>query len=244
MTTGSTHGRDLDSGAEILIVASDLVGARLIASILEPAGLRRVTCVCGEREALAAVAAFGFDAAIIDIELPDGDGLNVVWGIQAAPSPCSAVIVGEDVDAAAVREALMVGVSACLRRPLRPDLLRNSVLHAVASTQLWRRCIAAAPDPRGDAHIVPRRLPPTIGARDVREAALTAREQEVLRLLLQGQSNQRMAVTLGVTTRTVKYHVTNVLRKLGARSRISLLASYNQTVGRGGTRPPDAPSSG
>jgi DNA-binding NarL/FixJ family response regulator len=224
---------DLDHPAEILIVASDLVSARLIAGTLEPAGLRRTTCVCGEREALAAVEAFRFDAAIIDIELPDGDGLNVVWGIQSAPSPCSAVIVGEDVDAAAVREALMVGVCACLRRPLRPDLLRAATLHAVACTWLWLRCIDAAPDPRGDAHRAARRLPPTIGARDVREAHLTTREQEVLKLLLEGQSNSRMATSLGVTTRTVKYHVGNVLRKLGARSRISLLASYNQTVGRG-----------
>jgi DNA-binding NarL/FixJ family response regulator len=219
--------------AELLVVGTSPLAARLVAETLEPVGLRRATCVSRESEALAALMAFKFDAAIIDLELPDGDGLNVVWGLQALPSPCSAVIVGEDVDAAAIREALMVGVIACLRTPLRPDLLRTAALHAVESTRLWRRCIEAAPDARADARRTTSRIPPTIGARDMREAGLTAREQEVLALLLDGMSNGRMAGHLGVTTRTVKYHVTNVLRKLGAQSRISLLASWRRTLSGG-----------
>lgn len=229
-----THPVAPDVRAELLVVGTSPLAARLVAETVESAGLRRATCVSTESEALAAIMAFKFDGAIIDLELPDGDGLNVVWGLQALPSPCSAVLVGEDVDAATIRESLMVGVIACLRKPLRPDLLRNAALHAVESTRLWRRCLEGSPGANADRRrTMPPRIPPTIGARDMREADLTPREQEVLRMLLDGLSNGRMATRLGVTTRTVKYHVTNVLRKLGASSRISLLASFRRTLSDG-----------
>jgi len=50
-------------------------------------------------------------------------------------------------------------------------------------------------------------------------ASLTQREQEIARLLAQGLRNQEIADTLGISTRTVEYHVANVLVKLGLRNR-------------------------
>jgi DNA-binding NarL/FixJ family response regulator len=232
MTRSGTPSPAPDRPAELLVVTAHRIGARLIAEQLEPVGLRRITCVHSEHEGLAAVQAFKFDAAIIDIELPDGNGINVVGALQGMTSPSASVLMGDDVDDGIVRVAMLVGVCACLRKPLRPELLQAAALHAVDSTRLWRRCLAAVPGERDARRVAEGRRPPKFGPEDVRNAELTPREHEVLALLLEGYSNQRMASSLGVTKRTVKYHVTNVLRKLGARSRISLLASHRRTVGR------------
>jgi DNA-binding CsgD family transcriptional regulator len=56
------------------------------------------------------------------------------------------------------------------------------------------------------------------------EIELTAREQEVLGLLREGLANKEIADTLGCSVRTVEFHVTNLLRKVGASSRLELVA--------------------
>ncbi|WP_338923559.1 LuxR C-terminal-related transcriptional regulator [Pseudomonas silesiensis] len=53
---------------------------------------------------------------------------------------------------------------------------------------------------------------------------MTKREQEVLQLLLQGKTNKRIAISLGISDFTVRDHVSSILRKVGAKSRLELLA--------------------
>ena len=61
---------------------------------------------------------------------------------------------------------------------------------------------------------------PVAAALDAEEgAALTARERDVLRLMAQGLANRRIAVELGISSHTAKYHVASVLAKLGAHTR-------------------------
>lgn len=64
----------------------------------------------------------------------------------------------------------------------------------------------------GRAPVIPR-------APDVGDAGLTAREQEVLRLVARGSANKQIAATLGITLATVERHITNLYRKVGARGR-------------------------
>ena len=61
--------------------------------------------------------------------------------------------------------------------------------------------------------------------------ALTPREVEVLRLLARGQTNLEIARTLVVREGTIKYHVKNILRKLGATSRADAVARYARAAG-------------
>ena len=78
----------------------------------------------------------------------------------------------------------------------------------------------AAPNPDPDP--LPPGLQPTNTSATVE--ALTARETEVLRLLAQGLNNREIAATLCVSHRTVAFHVTNLLAKLGVTSRTAAAA--------------------
>jgi DNA-binding CsgD family transcriptional regulator len=73
--------------------------------------------------------------------------------------------------------------------------------------------------------------PPPAGADPQLVDALTPRELEVLQLLAQGRTNQAIAATLVVREGTVKYHVKNILRKLGATSRADAVARYARALG-------------
>jgi DNA-binding CsgD family transcriptional regulator len=73
------------------------------------------------------------------------------------------------------------------------------------------------------------------------EIELTAREQEVLGLLREGRANKAIAEALGCSVRTVEFHITNLLRKVGASSRLELVARERReqpTVGSANREPP------
>jgi LuxR family transcriptional regulator, regulator of acetate metabolism len=75
-------------------------------------------------------------------------------------------------------------------------------------------------------------MPAADAAPEIRIAdALTPREREVLRLLARGQTNQAIADALVVREGTVKYHVKNILRKLGATSRADAVSRYVRAAG-------------
>jgi DNA-binding NarL/FixJ family response regulator len=89
--------------------------------------------------------------------------------------------------------------------PARPDRALRELSGA--------RSLLAAP-----LHPLPAASTPTAG-----DARLTLREREVLGLLAEGDRNKEIAVRLGLSERTVKFHVANVLRKLDAQSRTEAL---------------------
>lgn len=165
--------------------------------------------------ALAVLNARHFDAAVVHLGLPDGDGLELVWQLHGLDPPCCTVLTADGVADALVREAFHAGVVACLRTPIDDELLGHAARRAVEGTRLWRRCLGAEKHRPGPGR---RAFPP----------GLTRRERQVLELLLDGRNTDEMAVALRVSARTVKYHVANLLRKTGASSRIALLARLSR----------------
>jgi DNA-binding CsgD family transcriptional regulator len=77
---------------------------------------------------------------------------------------------------------------------------------------------------------------PAAGVDHATTDPLTTREREVLRLLARGQTNLAIANALVVREGTVKYHVKNILRKLGATSRADAVSRYVRATGTGGSR--------
>ncbi len=165
---------------------------------------------------VAAVRRFRPDVVLMDIRMPNLDGLAATRQILGEPNgvPCRVVILTTfDIDEH-VYEALRAGASGFLLKDVPADQLVHAIRVAAAGEALLaptvtRRLISAftrqAPVPAGTA----------VGFGD-----LTSREVEVLTLLAEGLSNAEIARRLFLGEATVKTHVARVLTKLGVRDRV------------------------
>lgn len=150
------------------------------------------------------------DVVLMDVRMPRRNGIEATRQLltESAKPPKVVVITTFENDGY-VTAALSAGASGFVlkRRPVRQIAEAVRVV-AAGETILFpaalRRMVAARP--LGSAEALPR-------------AALTVREEEVLRLMATGLSNPEIAQALTVTLETVKTHVGNVLTKLGAQNR-------------------------
>jgi DNA-binding NarL/FixJ family response regulator len=157
------------------------------------------------------------DVVLMDIRMPELDGLQAAEQILSDPELDAAVLMLTTFDLNEyVYEALRIGASGFLLKDAPSDRLLDAVRVAAAGDALLapsitRRLIGqfartARPAPGSD---VPEPL-----------AELTARELDVLRLVARGLSNGEIAEELVLGENTIKTHVAHVLSKLGLRDRV------------------------
>jgi DNA-binding NarL/FixJ family response regulator/class 3 adenylate cyclase len=156
------------------------------------------------------------DVVLMDIRMPELDGLQAAEQLLADPELDTAVIMLTTFDLDRyVYDALRVGASGFLLKDTPADRLLDAVRIAAAgdallSPQITRRLIAQF---TSAARVAPTETPPAL-------AELTEREVEVLRLIARGLSNAEIAAELTLTENTIKTHVAHVLSKLGLRDRV------------------------
>ena len=168
------------------------------------------------RSALDVVRRRRPDVVLMDIRMPELDGLQAAEQLLADPELDTAVIMLTTFDLDRyVYDALRVGASGFLLKDTPADRLLDAVRIAAAgdallSPQITRRLIAQFTSSARPA------------ATEVSAALgdLTERELDVLRLIARGLSNAEIAAELIVTENTIKTHVAHVLSKLGLRDRV------------------------
>ncbi|MBV9205113.1 MAG: response regulator transcription factor [Actinobacteria bacterium] len=188
--------------------------------ILGSAGIPVVAEAADGKQAVAAALSHRPDVVLMDIRMPEMDGLEATRRILAARDDVRIIILTTfDLDQY-VYAALSAGASGFLLKDVSPE-------HLIAAVRLVRR---------GDALLAPsitRRLVERFASRASSPggelSALTPRELEVLGLVARGLSNAELAAELTLSEATVKTHVARILAKLQLRDRVQAVVLAYET---------------
>jgi DNA-binding NarL/FixJ family response regulator len=149
------------------------------------------------------------DVVLLDLHLPDDDGVTVARRIRARHPDVHVVIFTGGADPAEVRQAAVAGVDGVLLKTMPVGELIRAIRDVADGQEVVDRDLAGALcSPGVDDGKVP----------------LSERELEVLHLLAQGMTNKDVAATLFISRATVKSHIENILRKLEASDRAAAVA--------------------
>ncbi len=168
-------------------------------------------------EAQPLLTAAAPEVALVDLDLPDGDGIDLIRTARAMGAPVMAVVLSASVARARLARAVEAGAVGMLHKS-------KPVAEIIAAL---RRLIA------GEHLISPAEtveLLRLVGQQRQRDLAaktavdrLTRRECEVLQLLAEGLHDREIADRLSVSTETIRTHMVNLLRKLEVDSRLEAL---------------------
>ncbi|MEV3981987.1 response regulator transcription factor [Nonomuraea sp. NPDC049758] len=200
----------------VLVVDDEALVRSGLRMILEAAGEIVVVGEAADGDgAVAAVARLRPEVVLMDVRMPGTDGLTAAARILAAPdAPKLIMLTTFDLDEY-VHEALRLGAVGFLLKDTPPRDLAAAVRtvaagQAMLSPTVTKRLIGSFVD----------RAPSRAESARRRLAALTAREEDVIRAVARGLSNAEIGRELRLTEATVKAHVSRVLSKLALANRV------------------------
>ena len=182
------------------------------------------------REAVEMARALTPDVVLMDIRMPEVDGVEATRRLVADPTSPRILMLTTFDQNEYVYDAMKAGASGFLLKDVRRDELVNAVRAVAAGDAL----LASSLTRRFIEDFV--RRPPPGAAPAGALADLTDREAEVVRLVARGLSNAEIAERMVVSEATVKTHVARVLSKLGLRDRTQVVVMAYET---GFVRPGD-----
>ncbi|MDJ0389338.1 response regulator [Roseomonas sp. E05] len=182
------------------VVDDEEVVRRSLVLLLRSAGFAAWAFPSGEAFLRASAEGLPFGCVLLDLRMPDLDGLSVQRRIVAQGLDMPVIIVTAHGDVPLAVEAMKLGASDFIEKPYDGEALLQATEHALA------RGAEARARSREAAEAAER------------IAMLTTRELEVLRGLIAGKQNKEIARDLGLSPRTVEIHRANVMEKLAVRS--------------------------
>ena len=167
-------------------------------------------------EALRLIAALAPDVALLDLEMPESDGVEALRWLQREGAPTRVIVFTAFGADDRILAALQAGAQGYLLKGAPRDDIFRAIRTVFAGGSLLAPVVAS------------RLLRHVAGAASAEQVALTPREQETLRLLGQGLQNKEIAARLGVRERTAKFHLAALMRKLGAGNRTEVVTLASQ----------------
>jgi DNA-binding NarL/FixJ family response regulator len=159
----------------------------------------------GGEQAVAVCVSTRPDVLLLDLSMPDLDGVEVSRRLATAVPEARVVVFTSFSDRERIVQALDAGAVGYLLKDAEPEEIHSAILAAA----------------RGEAPLAPKAAAALLADRAARPAAieLTAREREVLALVVQGMANKQIARRLGISEKTVKGHLTNLFQRIGVTDR-------------------------
>jgi DNA-binding NarL/FixJ family response regulator len=179
-------------------------------------------------EAIDMLKEENFDVALLDVRMPDRDGLDLLREMKATWPQTPVLMLTTFDHAAYVKQALADGANGYMLKDSSPEDLDQAIRVAISGggNVLSARAIrslfegAAQSEPDHD--------------QQVRPESLTHRETDILGLLSEGKSNREIARALFLSEKTVKAHLAAVFRKLGVTNRTqAAMAAVGMGMGPG-----------
>lgn len=161
---------------------------------------------------LAAVRPEWRGCVVLDIRMPGMSGLELQRCLRDGSPNLPTIVITAHGDVAAARQAFLADAVDFIEKPFDGDQLLCAIDRALAGLRLITDARAA---------------PPSRATHDV----LSAREREVMALMIKGLHNRRIAEELGISHRTVEVHKARVMEKLGVSNLIELVRLVDQRRG-------------
>jgi DNA-binding NarL/FixJ family response regulator len=187
-----------------------------VARDLAEAGYEVVATTGEGGQAVRIAAATRPDVVVLDLQLPDISGVEVIQGLRAALPEVRVLMLSASGEQQSVLDAVKAGATGYLLKSAAPAEFLAAVARAAAGEAVFTPGLAGLV--LGEY----RRLAAAPATADPGAPALTERETEVLRLVAKGLSYRDIAERLGVSHRTVQNHVQNTLGKLQLHNRVEL----------------------
>lgn len=173
----------------------------VIRSVVPGAPIETVTSLA---EARAALDARPFRLALIDLMLPDSDGLDTVLQLRTVQPGCPIAVVSARENPEWIRRATQLGLAGYIPKSTPVEAIRTALIALLDGEKSFPAPSATSDTPRA-------------------RSALSPAEQRILASAMEGQSNKAIAGALGISEATVKSHFSRIFRKLGVHNRTQAL---------------------
>ncbi|MGW8375598.1 response regulator transcription factor [Streptomyces sp. ODS28] len=182
----------------------------------------------GAEQALARIPALRPHVAVLDVRLPDGDGISVCRDLRARFPETACLMLTSFDEEDALLDAIMAGAAGYVLKQIEGA----DIVAAVRTVASGRSML----DPNTTARLMislrqePEEAPPG----DPRLSALSPRERDILQLIGEGLTNRQIGLRLYLSEKTVKNNISRILAKLGVQRRIQAAVLAPQLGASGG----------
>jgi FixJ family two-component response regulator len=192
----------------VFIVDDDASVRDSLSLLLSLRGYSTATFASAE-DFLAAVQADWRGCVVLDVRMPGMSGLELQQVLADSGPTLPVIVITAHGDVAAARQAFLADAVDFIEKPFDGTQLLKAIENALAGIRAVSRVQS---DAEAKAH----------------KAVLSAREREVMALMVKGMHNRRIAEELGISHRTVEVHKARVMEKMGVRTVIELVRMVDE----------------